>query len=394
MIYARPQRVLHWLSAVIILGLLWVGFAMTGMDYSPLKIQIYGWHKSFGLLVWGLTFVRLALRHVYPAPAALQTHTAWEKYLSKLVHLVLYGGLLLMPLSGWLMSSAGDFPVSFFGVFDVPDLIVKNKGAFGFFRELHELTAVVLMGALALHMAGAFKHHLIDRDSTLSRMTDQRLSFKAGVFFIVCIFLVLMMMVGSVSFSAGEGIHEENTNHESPLQLPQQSEWIIDQENSRITFEVSQYGNIFTGKFSNFGGTIVFDPDDLAHSYAEITINIASIDTGSGDRDNQARGADWFNTNRFPQARFETYVFEKQDNPKQSEHYIAHGRLSLRGVTRDISVPLEIRIVEKDGIRRATVEGAIILERLMFGVGQGEWASTQAIADAVPVEIYLQAQSR
>ena len=117
----------HWLMAGMILGLLFVGFYMVGLAFSPFKLQVYGLHKSFGILVLVLGILRLGWRFIASSPKPLVTHKRWEKFLSHIIHVVLYGVIFAMPVSGWLMSSAGDFPVGLFGLFEMPDLIAKDQ---------------------------------------------------------------------------------------------------------------------------------------------------------------------------------------------------------------------------------------------------------------------------
>ena len=107
--YNAEARFFHWVSAFLILVLLPLGFYMVAMDFSPVKLQLYGLHKSLGLIVLLLVVMRLGWRLSFGTPASLNTHKSWEKALSKTIHFVLYLAIFLMPISGWVMSSAGGF---------------------------------------------------------------------------------------------------------------------------------------------------------------------------------------------------------------------------------------------------------------------------------------------
>lgn len=168
--WGRASRWLHWLTALLIFTLLVVGFIMTELKPSPDTIRIYNLHKSFGLLLLAIVLVRILWRGIDRAPPDLPMPT-WQRRLAKSVHAALYGLLLLMPLSGWLLHSASGYPLKWFLVGPaVPRLIEKSSESKHFFEAIHEWGALILIGVLILHIAGALKHHFIDRDRTLTRM--------------------------------------------------------------------------------------------------------------------------------------------------------------------------------------------------------------------------------
>ncbi|MCK6417604.1 MAG: cytochrome b, partial [Alphaproteobacteria bacterium] len=150
---------LHWIMAVIIVALLACGFYMTGLEPSSQKFQLYNLHKSFGLIILMLVALRFAWRLRVVPPPALETHKPWERMLAHLTHWAFYLLMLGLPISGLLMSAAGDFPVRFFNLFSVPPLIGKDEKFFDILVEGHEIMASIIMGLIALHVAGALKHH-------------------------------------------------------------------------------------------------------------------------------------------------------------------------------------------------------------------------------------------
>jgi cytochrome b561 len=173
--YPLPLRLIHWTMAVIILGLIGVGWKMVSLPEDA-PIDLYPWHKSFGLLALLLVVVRLATRVrlsplIPPLPEGL---AHWEKRLSKLAHGALYALMIIVPCMGYAMSSSftQSDGVTFFGI-DVPELLPKNDARFEVFRALHRWLAYTLLGVVGLHVAGAIKHRLIDRDranDVLSKM--------------------------------------------------------------------------------------------------------------------------------------------------------------------------------------------------------------------------------
>lgn len=162
--YSALSRALHWLSALIIFGLIAVGWYMTGLEENdPGRFGIYGLHKSMGALTVFLLVARLAWLRLNPGPELPAVFNAKEKRVTKGVQTLLYVLLLLVPLSGYVMSVAAGHPVSFFGLFQLPALIGESKAIAGFAHEAHEILAYAIVALVALHMAGAVKHRLANK---------------------------------------------------------------------------------------------------------------------------------------------------------------------------------------------------------------------------------------
>ena len=281
---------LHWSMALMILGLLVVGFWMTTLEFSPFKLELYNWHKSFGVLVLILASVRLVWRFLAAVPLPLSTHAGWEKFLSKTIHIVLYLSFFVMPLSGWLMSSAGEYPVNVFGLFNMPPLMSKDEGVFELMKVVHTVSAYGVIGALGLHIAGAVKHHVIDKDETLRRMGGNLvLAIFGGI-----ILAVAALMAGQnfledleknrvavAASDSGESVQAEEIFEVDESAVEAVQKWIIDPEASRIAFSFFQYGQETSGGFGSWSGDIAFDGAALERSRAEIVIDIGSIATGS-----------------------------------------------------------------------------------------------------------------
>lgn len=393
--YNQLSKLLHWVTALLIFGLLAVGYYMASMDFSEDKLALYALHKSFGLLVLGLVVVRVVWHTICKKPKSLPTHTKIEKSLAHSAHAFLYLALFAIPLSGWVMSSAGDFSIQFFGI-NMPDIVGKNEALFHDAKNVHEVLAVILAAVVGLHILGALKHHFIDRDTTLKRMTSMRLGLVGGFIFTICIgvaFAPALFLTGNnllKKLSASDDIMyvQEGTvvevavSDESAVQAPD-SLWNIDHENSHIKFSATQYGQSFEGAFEKFDGEINFDPEDLQNSSVKIIIDIASIKTGSYDRDGQAISSDWFNVNEFPRAEFTANNFDDVSDG----NYIAYGDILLRGVSMPVELPFSLNINEGE----ADMAAEIVLDRLDFGVGQGQWQSTDAIGNRVEVMIQVKA---
>ena len=168
--YTRTAKAIHWLTALMILGLLGLGFYMADLPLSPQKLKLYSWHKWAGVTVFLLTIARLGWRITHQPPAMPWQMSKLQRLAAHAGHLALYALLVAIPLSGWLMSSAKGFQTVWFGVLPIPDLIPKDKAIGDALQELHEGLNVLLIVLLLVHVAAALKHHFIDKDDVLTRM--------------------------------------------------------------------------------------------------------------------------------------------------------------------------------------------------------------------------------
>ncbi len=168
--------VLHWIGAALILELLFHGWLMIhGRLSAAFTFDLFQWHKSLGFTALAVTVARLVTRALAPAPPKPDS-AAWERRLSALVQALLYLLTLVVIASGWLIVSASPLPIPtrFFGLFVVPNIAAPNNALFAAATTAHWVAALVIAGLVALHVAGALKHALIDRDDVLARMLPRR----------------------------------------------------------------------------------------------------------------------------------------------------------------------------------------------------------------------------
>ena len=168
--YTAVAKGLHWLMAVMILGLLALGIYMSDLPLSPQKLQLYSWHKWAGVTVFLLVWLRLAWRVTHRPPALPEAMAPLMRLAAHAGHAALYVLMIVIPLSGWLMSSAKGFQTVWFGVLPIPDLVGRDKALGDLLQEVHEALNVLLMLTLAGHVAAALWHHFILKDDTLRRM--------------------------------------------------------------------------------------------------------------------------------------------------------------------------------------------------------------------------------
>jgi cytochrome b561 len=167
--YGMPAIALHWLTALLIVCGFTLGLSMVGLPISRQKLQWYAWHKWIGITVWLLTCARLAWRLGHPAPV-LPPMAAWQLRAAAVSHALLYGLLLVIPISGWLHSSATGVQVVYLGLVPLPDLVARDRELGKVLQTVHETLNFTLLAVVCLHVGAALKHHFVDRDTVLTRM--------------------------------------------------------------------------------------------------------------------------------------------------------------------------------------------------------------------------------
>ncbi len=168
--YGWIAIILHWLIAIVVIGLLILGLYMVQLPISLRKLTLYGWHKEFGVLVLMLVVIRLAWRLSNITPALPIHMPAYEKLGARLAHFAFYIFLFALPISGWMMSSAAGLPVSFFGLFVLPDLVSSDPSLMVQLIAVHKWLAYGLIALLCLHITAALQHHFYYKDDILRRM--------------------------------------------------------------------------------------------------------------------------------------------------------------------------------------------------------------------------------
>jgi cytochrome b561 len=169
---------LHWLLALMILGVFAMGLYMTGLPFSPQRLKLYNWHKWAGITFLMLTVLRLVWRVTHRPPglpvAVVNAMPGWQTRAYHATHHLMYLLFFTVPLIGWAYSSAAGFPIVWFGQIPLPDLLPADKSLAALIKPLHQFSAFSLMALAGLHVAAALKHQWIDRDGLLLRMMPAR----------------------------------------------------------------------------------------------------------------------------------------------------------------------------------------------------------------------------
>jgi cytochrome b561 len=160
----------HWLIAILILIMIVLGWTGVLLPKTPLRVEVFQWHKSTGLLILALMTGRLLWRLVNPVPVLPPTLKGWEKTVAAATHWLIYAAVFVMPLSGYTLVSAANSPFRFYKTFTVPLLVPPNRPLAHTAGNIHYWTFWILAVLLLLHIAAALRHHFVLKDNILTRM--------------------------------------------------------------------------------------------------------------------------------------------------------------------------------------------------------------------------------
>ena len=377
-------QLLHWVVVWAILTQFLLADAADELPAGIGKLATLARHKSVGITILLLAVLRLLWKrynrqHSPSLPADLKPYEVW---LARLTHHGLYGLLLLLPLSGWMMSSAKNYPVSWFGLAVLPDLVSPSQTLFVLLKALHEILADLLVVLALVHVGAALVHHFVRRDDVVRRMLP--FPRKAGAriavmlaFVAVGALLLLRLMPGTGAASDGTAAGTQTAAPAADAGANAASAWVTDAQRSTLEFVFTQSGAATTGHFSAFAADVDFTPGATPSGRLAVRIEMNSADTGDAGRNEQLGSTDLFNVASNPQATYDATAFTAEPDGS----YRADGALTLRGVS--VPVPLQLRFSTEGD--EAVLQGSATLDRLAFGVGQGEWKSTEWIAAEVKV---------
>ena len=168
--YGWLAQLFHWAIVVLIVTQYILAEQFEALPRGLEKYHLINDHKSFGMAVLILATLRLAWRFMSPPPKLPATMKGYEVTLSHISHWLIYGLIFAIPISGWLMSSAADYPIPFFDWFKFPALIGPDKTRVERYEEIHELLNYLLFSVVVIHTLAALKHHFVDKDNVLRRM--------------------------------------------------------------------------------------------------------------------------------------------------------------------------------------------------------------------------------
>lgn len=167
--YGYVAQILHWAIVALLIIQVTLAKIADGLPLGLEKLQVLARHKSFGITILGLAVVRLAWR-LGNRPPPLPPMPRWQAVAARLNHWTLYALLFAMPVTGWMMSSASNYPVSWFGLAQLPDLVGPDPLLKERLVTIHHWLAIVLISLAILHVLAALKHQFFDRNGLILRM--------------------------------------------------------------------------------------------------------------------------------------------------------------------------------------------------------------------------------
>jgi cytochrome b561 len=161
---------LHWLIALAIFGTFILGMYVSDLPFSPQRLRLIAYHKWIGVTIFLFVAFRVFWRLTHPAPPLPNSIPPWQKAASAISHGLLYVLMVIIPLSGWIYSSAAGVPVVYLGLVQLPDLVGADKALAANLKLLHKALNFTLAGIVIVHVLAALKHHFLERDEVLARM--------------------------------------------------------------------------------------------------------------------------------------------------------------------------------------------------------------------------------
>jgi cytochrome b561/polyisoprenoid-binding protein YceI len=370
--FGTVTRTFHWLTALLILTAIPLGFVANRLPYDTAealaqKAQLFSLHKTLGVAAFLLGLARLLWALVERHPAPLHPDRRAELTLASAVHWLLYLSLVAVPLSGWIhhASVTGFAPILWpFG--QTLPFVPQSEAVATAFGAAHWVFTKLLGLAILLHIAGALKHHLIDKDATLLRMLrgttapDQPQHVRNGALPLLAAFVLYAAGAGVAALLVPqtEAIAAPALTEPAPTATATAGNWTVETGTLRLT--VRQMGADVSGSFAGFTADIAFDEVAVEgkHGKVSVTIDMTSLALGSVTK--QALEPEFFDAAAHPTATFTADILSA------AAGYVAFGTLTLRGVEQRVDLPFSLD-VQGD---TATMTGSTTLDRRSYGIGQ------------------------
>jgi cytochrome b561/polyisoprenoid-binding protein YceI len=388
--YGSVAKTMHWLTALLILTAIPLGVVANNLPYdTSAQLATKGWlfsiHKTVGIAAFAVASLRILWAASQPKPALLHPDRRLESMAAETVHWMLYASLVIVPLSGWLHHAAtqGFAPILWpFGQ-SLP-LVPINDAVAHFFAAWHWLFTKVLVAALILHIAGAMKHHLIDKDDTLRRMLPGHVAAGDGasghprgpIAAAVAIWAVLMAGGSALGLATQDGATPV------PQLQAQPSGWVVQEGTLGIT--ATQFGSLVEGRFDDWTAAIEFDPNAPGPEMGTVTVQISIPSVTLGSVTSEALKPEFFNAEDYPTATFDADILTAEGE----NAYVADGTLTLKGATVPLSLPFEMTL---DG-DTARMSGQVVIDRRDYGIGTQSYADEETVAHDVTVSVSLVAE--
>ena len=386
--YGAVTKTLHWVTALGILLAIPLGIVANDAPYATSdelawKALLFSMHKTLGVTIFCVALLRILWALSQPKPAPLHPDRRLESWLAETVHWLLYGSLVLVPLTGWMhhASTAGFAPIWWpFG--QTLPFVPRSDSVADVTAALHIVFERVLLIAVGLHVLGALKHHIVDRDATLRRMLPGRTEAgdaRHGHRLLLPLASAVGVWAAALGAGATLGVFEHEASAAQIAALDEvESDWAV--QDGALSIAVMQLGSEVTGSFADWTADITFDALETPGNAGEVTVTVAIGSLTLGSVTSQALGADFLAAERFPTATFTADILRNESG------YVADGTLSLRGAEVPVTLPFEVSV---EG-QTANMQGRTTLDRRNYEIGEGTTDSGQLGFD-VDVIVDLQA---
>ena len=380
--YGAVTKSFHWLTALLILSAIPLGIIANNLAYGlkdpnvtpdeatiALTATLFSLHKTIGITVFFVALARILWALSQPKPGLLNGDNGPEAWLAETVHWLLYGSLVAVPLSGWIHHAAttGFAPIWWpFGQ-SLP-FVPKDAALAELTGTVHYILQWVLVVAIALHIIGALKHHVIDGDATLRRMLPGNTSgepTEKQPNHVLPFMTAVVIWAGALGGASALGWFSHAAHDTTPAvatavaPAAEATDGAWQVQEGALNISVRQFGSDVVGSFADWTADILYDetPDDAGvHGSVDVTIATGSLSLGSVS--SQAMGAGYLETSTYPNAVFAAQIINRDGG------HIAVGTLTIRDTSLPVEMPFELTI-EGD---IATAKGGLSVDRRDFDI--------------------------
>ena len=393
--YGSVSKSFHWLTALLLISAFVIGqnasnlaqeiqspeFDGSGETLARATL-LFTIHKSIGIAAFFTGLARILWALSQPKPGLLHPENRPEALAAEVVHWVLYGAMVATPLTGWIhhAASTGFAPIWWpFGQ-GLP-FVPKSEHVSELFGTLHWISTKALLVTFGLHVAGALKHAIIDRDATLRRMLPISGALPVPPAQKHSILPPFVAVIAWVGVLMGGVLLAQNTQNHSSHDISETStgaapsdstvkatlsaseatsgNWQVEEGSLGLT--IQQMGSGVSGAFATWQAEIHFDEPEAPGPAGQVTVEIDITSLSLGTVTDQAMGPDYFDVTTYPKARFEA------DLERLETGYQAVGILTIRDKSMPLTLPFDLNI---DGAR-AEMRGQTNVNRLDFDIGRG-----------------------
>ena len=398
--YGSITKSFHWLTALLILTAFPVGyFAQETAEYIQSAefdgsqavldraVLLFSLHKTIGVAAFFTALLRILWAVTQEKPGLLHPDRKLEAWAAETAHWVLYGAMLIVPLSGWIhhAASEGFAPIWWpFGQ-DLP-FVPKSDFVSHLFGTIHYYAMLLLGLTILAHVGGAVKHHVIDHDSTLVRMLPGSRNLPQppaqrhnGIPFVTAFAIWVITLIGASALYVVEHGPHSQASATRTTEATADSGWVV--ESGTLGITVVQMGADVSGQFTDWSAAINFEETASPGPAGDVEVTIAIPSLELGSVTDQAMGADYFDAETWPTAVFKAEIF------KLDEGYEARGTLTIRDQTLPLTLPFTLDL-ESDVAR---MSGATEVNRMEYHVGLGT-EDEASLAYAVAIQVQLEAR--